>query len=65
MELGFTIPAGGATYWVGEALGSKEYKDFKKPPKAVADWTRMLASNAVHLARVLKANSYPGRASSG
>src|SRR5258707_13409518 len=23
MELGFTIPAGGSTYWVGEAMGSK------------------------------------------
>jgi multimeric flavodoxin WrbA len=59
-EVGFTIPAGGATYWVGEAMGSKEYKDFAKPPKAVADWTPMLASNAAHLARILKAEGYPG-----
>ena len=41
------IAAGGVTYWVGEAMGSKEYKDFSKPPKAVAQWTRMLASNTV------------------
>jgi multimeric flavodoxin WrbA len=59
-EVGFTIPAGGATYWVGEAMGSKEYKDFDKPPKAVAEWTPMLASNAAHLARILKKECYPG-----
>ena len=59
-EVGFTIPAGGVTYWVGEAMGSKEYKEFSKPPKAVAQWTRMLASNTVHLARLLKGRNYPG-----
>lgn len=59
-EVGFTIPAGGSAYWVGEALGSKEYKSFKKPPKKVGDWNRMLASNAVHLAELLKADGYPG-----
>jgi multimeric flavodoxin WrbA len=59
-EVGFTIPAGGATYWVGEAMGSKVYKDFDRPPEAVAKWTPMLASNAAHLARLLKAENYPG-----
>jgi multimeric flavodoxin WrbA len=60
-EVGFTIPPGGATYWVGEAMGSVVYKDLKKPPKTVADWTPMLASNAVHLARLLKRETYPGQ----
>jgi multimeric flavodoxin WrbA len=59
-EVGFTIPAGGSTYWVGEAMGAKEYKEFKKPPKVVAQWTKMLASNTAHLARLLKAEQYPG-----
>ena len=59
-EVGFTIPAGGVTYWVGEAMGEKEYKDFGKAPKAIAEWTPMLASNAAHLARLLKENNYPG-----
>ena len=59
-EVGFTIPAGGSTYWVGEAMGSKEYKSFKRAPKKVADWNRMLASNTVHLARLLKGRQYPG-----
>lgn len=63
MELGFTIPGGGSTYWVGEAMGSKEYKDFKTPPKVVAAWTKMLASNVTHLARLLKASPYPGKSS--
>jgi multimeric flavodoxin WrbA len=59
-EVGFTIPAGGVTYWVGEAMGEKEYKDFSRAPKAIAEWTPMLASNAVHLARLLKRQEYPG-----
>jgi multimeric flavodoxin WrbA len=60
-EVGFTIPAGGATYWVGEAMHGTDYKDLKSPPKVVADWTRMLASNTAHLARLLKREGYPGR----
>jgi hypothetical protein len=48
------------TYWVGEAMGSKEYKNLPHPPKAVAQWNKMLASNAVHLARLLKRSAYPG-----
>jgi multimeric flavodoxin WrbA len=59
-EVGFTVPAGGVTYWVGEALGDKEYKDFRKPPKEVARVTDMLAGNAAHLARLLKRSNYPG-----
>ena len=59
-EVGFTIPAGAVTYWVGEAMGSKEYKEFRKPPEALAKWTPMLASNTAHLARLLKQSTYPG-----
>lgn len=60
-EVGFTIPSGGATYWVGEAMGSKDYKDLPGPPQAIAQWTPMLASNTAHLARLLKRENYPGR----
>ena len=49
-----------STYWVGEAMGPKEYKEFKRAPKIVAKWTQMLASNTAHLARLLKAQQYPG-----
>lgn len=62
-EVGFTIPAGGATYWVGEAMGQTDYKDLKAVPEALAKWTPLLASNAAHLARLLKARGYPGSAS--
>jgi multimeric flavodoxin WrbA len=59
-EVGFTIPAGGSTYWVGEAMGSTDYKDLPEAPKVVADWNKMLAANTAHLARLLKAEPYPG-----
>lgn len=62
-EVGFTIPTGGVTYWVGEAMGSKNYIDLKTTPKAVAEWTPLLASNAAHLAKLLKKSNYPGRKS--
>jgi multimeric flavodoxin WrbA len=60
-ELGFTISTGGVTYWVGEAMGDKNYVDVKSTPKAVAEWTPVLASNAAHLAGLLKTSGYPGR----
>ena len=59
-EVGFTCPPGSVTYWVGEAQGDKVYKDLNTTPKAVAETTAMLASNAAHLARLLKSNAYPG-----
>jgi multimeric flavodoxin WrbA len=59
-EVGFTIPAGGVTYWVGEAMGDKDYKDLLRTPKVIAKWNPMLASNAAHLARLLKHETYPG-----
>ena len=60
-EVGFTIPSGGVTYWVGEAMGSTNYIDLKTTPKQVAEWTPILASNAAHLAKLLKKSGYPGR----
>jgi multimeric flavodoxin WrbA len=62
-EVGFTVPAGAATYWVGEALGGVDYQSLNKKPEKVANWTKMLASNAAHLASVLKKQGYPGRKS--
>ena len=32
-DVGFTIPASGAAYWIGEAYGSVDYKDFETPPE--------------------------------
>jgi multimeric flavodoxin WrbA len=59
-EVGFSAPPGSVTYWVGEAQGDKVYKDLKTTPKVVKETTEMLASNAAHLARLLKLNTYPG-----
>ena len=59
-DVGWTIPAGGACYWVGEAMQSTDYKDLDAVPDKVAATARMLASNAAHLARLLKGAPYPG-----
>ena len=58
-DVGFTIPAGGVTYWNGEAMQGKDYKDLDETPKATAGTTKTLAANAAHLARLLKAEQYP------
>lgn len=58
-DVGFTIPAGGVTYWNGEAMHGTDYKDLPDTPEEVASTTKTLASNAAHLARLLKAQQYP------
>jgi len=59
-DCGFTIPANANTYWVGEAMGAKDFKDFDSPPENIASQTKMAARNAVHLARLLADHPYPG-----
>ena len=39
-DCGFTIPAGGAVYWVGEAMGSVDFKDLDAVPDAVQTTAR-------------------------
>jgi len=58
-DIGFTIPAQGSTYWNDEAMGSRDYLDLDETPEAVASTTATLASNAAHLARLLKNDPYP------
>jgi multimeric flavodoxin WrbA len=58
-DVGFTIPADGVTYWVGEAMGSVDYQDLKSTPDTTAGTNRTLATNAAHLARLLQSNNYP------
>lgn len=60
-EVGFTVPASAVTYWVGEAMGSVNYIDLPESPENTANATRMAASNAAHLARLLHGARYPGR----
>jgi multimeric flavodoxin WrbA len=57
---GFTIPAGAACYWVGEAMQKTDFKDLPAVPEKVTEAAKMLASNAAHLAGLLKAQAYPG-----
>ncbi|MGI8525127.1 MAG: flavodoxin family protein [Pseudolabrys sp.] len=59
-DTGFSIPPNGVSYWVGEAMGDKNYKELKRVPKAVKKMTDMLASNAVHMAKLLKRAQFPG-----
>lgn len=58
-DLGFTLPASGMTYWVGEAMSDSEYKNLRKTPKAVEQATTTMVKNAVHLARLLQIAHYP------
>lgn len=59
-DVGWTIPAVAACYWVGEAMGSTDFKDLKATPKKVTETAQMVAANASHLARLLKEAPYPG-----
>ena len=59
-DTGWTIPPVAACYWVGEAMGSVDFKDLKKTPKKVAETAKMVASNAAHLAAILKKSPFPG-----
>lgn len=59
-DVGWTIPAIAACYWVGEAMGSTDFKDLKETPEMVSKTADMVAANAAHLAELLRASPYPG-----
>lgn len=59
-DVGWTIPAVAACYWVGEAMGSTDFKDLLKTPAKVTKTADMVAGNAAHLAKLLKDQPYPG-----
>lgn len=59
-DVGWTIPAVGGCYWVGEAMGDVDFKDLKATPRKVSKTAKMVAANATHLARLLKAEPFPG-----
>lgn len=58
-DVGFTLPAQGSTYWVGEAMHGTDYQDLDETPEVTATTTRMAVRNAVHLARSLGDRPYP------
>ncbi|WP_431469833.1 flavodoxin family protein [Sphingosinithalassobacter sp. LHW66-3] len=59
-DVGWTIPANAACYWVGEAMGSTDFKDLEHVPDKVQQTADMAASNAAHLAKLLNQAQYPG-----
>jgi hypothetical protein len=59
-DVGWTIPAIGGCYWVGEAMGDVDFKDPKATPRMVTKTAKLVAANAAHLARLLKAEPFPG-----
>ncbi|HSU47943.1 MAG TPA: NAD(P)H-dependent oxidoreductase [Arthrobacter sp.] len=60
-DVGFSLPAQGGTYWVGEAMQTVDFKDLEKVPDPVASTNAGLARNAVHLARLLRSSQYPAK----
>lgn len=59
-DVGWTIPASAACYWVGEAMGKTDFKDLDAVPDKVSQTAAMVASNAGHLAGLLSREFYPG-----
>lgn len=59
-DTGWTIPPNAVSYWVGEAMGSVDFQDLDETPDKIEETATMVASNAAHLARLLKDTPYPG-----
>lgn len=60
IDMGFSVPPSATCYWVGEAMGSIDFKDLKGVPDKVRETADMLGASAAHLARLLKSSPYPG-----
>ncbi len=58
-DTGFTLPANGSTYWVGEAMQGVDYNDLDETPEKTAGTSQVAAANAVHLARLLRSSALP------
>ncbi len=58
-DVGFTIPPGGMTYWVGEAMHTVDYKDLPAGSDETKSATSTAAANAAHLAGILRSSPYP------
>lgn len=62
-DVGFTIPANGMTYWVGEAMGSTDYQDLDSVRDVIRSTTSTAARHAAHVASLLASDGYPPPAS--
>ena len=59
-DVGWTIPAIAACYWVVEGMASTDFKDLEEVPEKVEKTAKMVAGNAAHLAGLLQSAPYPG-----
>jgi len=59
-DVGFSLAPNAVAYWVGEAMQGTDFKDLSSVPEKVTEAIDMLVRNTTHLARLLKANGYPG-----
>ena len=59
-DVGWTIPPNAISYWVGEAMGSTDFKELDPVPEKVTSAAKQVASNAAHLAEILSREFYPG-----
>lgn len=58
-DVGWTIPAS-AVVWVEEATGSTDFREPAQVPEKVSSPVKLVASNAAHLARLLRNAPYMG-----
>lgn len=58
-DVGFTVPAAGSTYWVGEAMQTTDYVDAGPKPDTTGATTATMARHLAHLALLLKEHPYP------
>lgn len=59
-HVSLTVPAAAATYWVGEAMQKKDFKDLSEVPGVIVDTAKMAAANAAHVAGLLNSEAYSG-----
>ncbi len=65
IDVGWTIPASAARYWVGEAMQNTDFKELPTTPAKVRETAVITASNAAHLALLLKDANYPWSSAKG
>lgn len=61
-DTGFTFAPNSSVYWVGEAMGSTDFKDLSPTPEKVIDAAKAAVANTVHLAELLSREPYLGTA---
>ncbi|MEQ8444808.1 MAG: NAD(P)H-dependent oxidoreductase [Pelagibacterium sp.] len=58
-DVGFSIAPNAVSYWVGQAMGSTDFRNLDEIPGTVVSAAKMVVETTVHLARLLRDNPYP------